>query len=186
MTTTTASASGTQGTGARPTRMHHNAYVTTDLEATRHFYEDVIGLPLTATWAEVDELPDRTRVYCHTFFELEDGGALAFFQFANTEGEIPPVYQASNSVHLALNCSADTQKGIEKRLREDGYTDDDIIIRDHGYCDSLYVRDPNGLRLEFTVDVPEMPQISLEKRATAHEDLERWLSGDHSSNNKYR
>lgn len=172
--------------GARPTRMHHNAYVTTDLEATRHFYEDVIGLPLTATWAEVDELPDRTRVYCHTFFELADGSALAFFQFANTEGEIPPVFQASNSVHLALNCDSETQKGIHERLRANGYTDNEIVIRDHGYCDSLYVRDPNGLRLEFTVDRPDMPQISEKKRATAHEDLAKWLAGDHSSNNIYR
>jgi glyoxylase I family protein len=172
--------------GTRPTRLHHNAYVTTDLEATRHFYEDLIGLPLTATWAEVDELPDRTRVYCHTFFELADGSALAFFQFANTDGEIPPVFQASNSVHIALNCDSETQEGIKERLLADGYTTDDMVVRDHGYCDSLYIRDPNGLRLEFTVDRPEMPKISVEKRSTAHEDLAKWLAGDHSSNNTYR
>ena len=29
----------------RPNRLHHTAYVTRDLEATRAFYEDVIGLP---------------------------------------------------------------------------------------------------------------------------------------------
>ncbi|HEX9807419.1 MAG TPA: VOC family protein, partial [Alteraurantiacibacter sp.] len=33
-----------------PSRLHHTAYVTEDLEATRAFYEDVIGLPLSATW----------------------------------------------------------------------------------------------------------------------------------------
>ena len=32
--------------------LHHAAWVTRDQEATRHFYEDIIGLPLTATWAE--------------------------------------------------------------------------------------------------------------------------------------
>ena len=30
-----------------PTRLHHNAYVTRDMEATRHFYEDLIGMPGT-------------------------------------------------------------------------------------------------------------------------------------------
>src|SRR5690349_24522219 len=40
----------------RPSRLHHTAYVTRDLEATRAFYEDVIGLPLVATWCEIDEL----------------------------------------------------------------------------------------------------------------------------------
>ena len=29
---------------ALPARLHHNAYVSRDLEATRHFYEDVLGL----------------------------------------------------------------------------------------------------------------------------------------------
>ena len=39
-----------------PSRLHHNAFVTRDMEATRRFYEEVIGLPLVATWCESDEL----------------------------------------------------------------------------------------------------------------------------------
>ena len=38
-----------------PTRLDHNAYVTSDIEATRHFYEDLTGMPLIATWCEADE-----------------------------------------------------------------------------------------------------------------------------------
>ena len=30
--------------------------MTRDQEATRRFYEDLIGLPLVATWSEADEL----------------------------------------------------------------------------------------------------------------------------------
>jgi glyoxylase I family protein len=45
-----------------PTRLHHTAYVTKDLEATRAFYEDLIGLPLVATWSETDELFGAMRV----------------------------------------------------------------------------------------------------------------------------
>ncbi|HTG77803.1 MAG TPA: VOC family protein, partial [Steroidobacteraceae bacterium] len=66
-----------------PTRLHHTAYVSRDLEATRKFYEEVIGLPLLATWCEKDMLFGAERTYCHLFFGLADGGALAFFQFAN-------------------------------------------------------------------------------------------------------
>jgi len=29
-----------------PSRLHHTAYVSKDLEATRKFYEEIIGLPL--------------------------------------------------------------------------------------------------------------------------------------------
>ena len=39
-----------------PTRLHHTAYVSSNLEATRRFYEDLIGLPLLATWCESDVL----------------------------------------------------------------------------------------------------------------------------------
>ena len=62
-----------------PSRLHHTAYVSSDLERTRKFYEDVIGLPLLATWCEADELFGAVRTYCHLFFGLADGSALAFF-----------------------------------------------------------------------------------------------------------
>ena len=68
-----------------PKRLHHNAYVTKDQEKTRRFYEEVIGLPLIATWCESDELFGKVRTYVHTFYGIGDGGALAFFQFADPE-----------------------------------------------------------------------------------------------------
>ena len=39
----------TQTASPGPTRLHHHATVTDDQEATRRFYEDVIGMPLVAT-----------------------------------------------------------------------------------------------------------------------------------------
>src|SRR5688500_8377891 len=77
-----------------PSRLHHTAYTTKDMEKTREFYEEVIGLPLVATWSESDELFDKVRTYCHCFFGLADGGALAFFQFAYKDDEktfSPPI-----------------------------------------------------------------------------------------------
>ena len=73
---------GTDTTKPAAQRLHHTAYVTKDQEATRAFYEDMLGFPLLATWSEADELFGAVRVYCHTFFGLADGSALAFFQFA--------------------------------------------------------------------------------------------------------
>ena len=70
-----------------PSRLHHTAYTTKDMEKTRQFYEEVIGLPLVATWSESDELFGKVRTYCHCFLGLADGGALAFFQFADQDDE---------------------------------------------------------------------------------------------------
>jgi len=171
-----------------PSRLHHTAYVTRDLEATRKFYEELIGLPLVATWCEIDELFGAERVYCHLFFELGDGSALAFFKFAKPEDEelFGPMMPASPFHHVALNVDSETQQGIEKRLAAAGYTAPQTYVLEHGYCRSVYVTDPNGLILEFTFDSPRAQEINRDRRASARADLKRWMSGDHTTNNTYR
>jgi glyoxylase I family protein len=175
-------------TSKLPSRLHHTAYVTRDLEATRKFYEDLIGLPLVATWCEVDELFGAERVYCHLFFALGDGGALAFFKFANPEDEklFGPKMPETPFHHIALKVDKETQQGIEKRLAAAGYREPQTYVLEHGYCRSVYVNDPNGLIVEFTLDSPDVQKISRDRLANAHADLKRWMGGDHTSNNTYR
>ena len=173
----------------RPTRLHHNAYVTTDLRATCSFYEDLIGLPLIATWCESDELFGKLRTYCHCFFGLEDGSALAFFQFADASdhAEFGPKMPATPFHHIALKVDQATQDAVAKRLADAGYVEPRTYVLEHGYCRSLYVEDPNGMVVELTVDAPAITAEVLDgKRAKAHRELERWLAGDHTSNNDYR
>jgi catechol 2,3-dioxygenase-like lactoylglutathione lyase family enzyme len=174
--------------GGLPSRLHHNAYVTSDMEATRKFYEEVIGLPLVATWSESDELFGAVRTYCHCFFGLGDGGALAFFQFARPEDqkEFGPKMPFSPFHHIALNVDAKTQGEIEARIHAAGYKEPETFVLEHGYCRSVYVTDPNGMIVEFTCDPPSAAEINAARRETAHEDLRRWLKGDHTSNNTDR
>jgi catechol 2,3-dioxygenase-like lactoylglutathione lyase family enzyme len=171
-----------------PSRLHHTAYVTKNMEATRKFYEDVVGLPLVATWCESDELFGAVRTYIHCFFGLADGGALAFFQFANPEdqAEFGPTIPFSPFNHIALKVDAGTQAAIEQRLKAAGYKEPQTFSLDHGYCRSLYVSDPNNMLVEFCLDVPEVEKIDKMRRADAHSELVRWLKGDHKSNNMYR
>jgi catechol 2,3-dioxygenase-like lactoylglutathione lyase family enzyme len=171
-----------------PSRLHHNAYVTRDMEATRKFYEDVIGLPLIATWSESDDLFGAVRTYCHCFFGLGDGGALAFFQFEKPEDQeqFGPKMPFSPFHHIALNVDAEAQKGIEERLKAAGFKEPESFVLDHGYCRSLYATDPNGLIVEFTLDAPKANEINAARRVSAHADLKKWLGGDHTSNNTYR
>jgi len=181
---TTASTSGT----SLAQRLHHTAYVTRDQAATRAFYEDVLGFPLLATWAEADELFGAQRVYCHTFFGLADGSALAFFQFADQADDemFNPELAPSPFRHIAMKVDAEGQAELERRLEAADWKPDATYVLEHGYCRSLYTEDPNGMLLEFTVDVPEADELAELRRADAHETLERWLAGDHTGNNPYR
>ena len=171
-----------------PSRLHHTAYVSKDLEATRRFYEDVLGLPLIATWCEKDELFGRERTYCHCFFGLGDGGALAFFQFANPEdqAQFGPAMPESPFHHIALKVDAPAQKALEARIAAAGIAPPNSYTLDHGYCRSVYVKDPDGMIVEFTCDAPEAEAINRRQLDIAHDELKRWLAGDHRNNNPFR
>ncbi len=177
-------------TDRRPSRLHHTAYVVTDLERTRAFYEDLIGLPLAATWCEADVLFGKERVYCHCFFELADKSALAFFQFASPDdqAEFGPALTSSPFRHIALHVDAATQAQVGERLAAAGITAPQTYVLEHGYCRSLYVNDPDGMIVELTCDAPEalLAERVAHKKATARAELARWLAGDHTSNNTYR
>jgi glyoxylase I family protein len=167
------------------TRLHHNAYVAKNLEATRAFYEDLIGLPLVATWCEKDVLFGKERTYAHCFFGLQDGSALAFFQFADPDdqAEFGPQMPASPFHHIALNVDAETLAGLIKRVEAAGLEPPRTYELEHGYCHSLYVTDPNGLIVEFTLDSKTAPELNAKRRQDAHTELKRWLAGDHTPNN---
>ncbi|MGW2224066.1 VOC family protein [Streptomyces formicae] len=172
----------------QPLRLHHHAWITDDQEANRHFYEDVIGLPLVATWTEREVLSGAERAYCHTLYGLADGSALAFFQFADPEDqeEFKTGINTTPLRHIAFKVEAEAQDAIRERVTAADYPQANPHVLDHGFCVSLYITDPNGLILEFAVDHPDVEKIDAERRATAHADLGRWLAGDHTSNNNWR
>ncbi len=171
-----------------PNRLHHTAYVTKDLEATRAFYEDLLGFPLVATWCEQEELFGKERTYCHCFFGMADGSALAFFQFAHDDdqAEFGPDIPSSPFIHIALDVDQATQVELERRINEAGLEAPQTYVLEHGYCRSVYVVDPNGMIVEFTCDAAHAEQINAIRAKDAHSELKRWLAGDHTPNNDVR
>jgi glyoxylase I family protein len=171
---------------ALPERLHHNAYVVKDQEANRRFLEDVLGIPLVATWCETSWRAEigREVAYCHTFFGLADGGALAFFQFADADAyeKLKP-HRPDVGHHFAMKVEQKTYDDIVRRLKAAN-----IQYRetDHGYCQSIYMASPDGLKVEFTVDPPNAEEIAAYKKKDAHSELKRWLAGDRRPNNEDR
>ena len=142
-----------------------------------------------ATWCERNFFPDvgREVEFCHTFFELGDGGALAFFQFADEE-----VWKHRASLtgseltggqHIAFKVTQQTFDELMRRASSAGVPARKV---DHGFCVSMYLVSPDGLRLEFTVDAADAEQIAEMRRKDAHSELARWLAGDRQVNNLHR
>lgn len=188
MASTTTELTASVDVTSLPSRLHHNAFVTKDQEATRAFYEELIGLPLIATWKESDELFGSMRTYCHTFYGLGDGSALAFFQFKkpSDQAEFGPQMPFSPFQHIALKVTREVQDAIAARLEAVKWNTEQTYVLEHGYCRSLYTADPNGLLLEFTLDAVGVENSDEDRRRTAHADLKAWLDGDVESNNTWR
>ncbi|HVX74866.1 MAG TPA: VOC family protein [Bradyrhizobium sp.] len=172
-----------------PLRLHHHAIVVRDQASTRHFMEDILGLPLVATWIESTKMPEAEEpiAYCHTFFALADGSCIAFFQFDNPEYERRVLPNGGPEIprfdHIAIKSTRATIEEVARRLEAAGVK---YRVTNHGYCKSIYVTTPDGLYLEFAEDPPDAEELSAKAKANAHADLDRWLAGGREPNNPYR
>jgi catechol 2,3-dioxygenase-like lactoylglutathione lyase family enzyme len=137
---------------------HHVAYACRDVQATRHFYEDLLGFPLFHT--EVDKV--KTGRFRHVFFDLGDGSSIAFFDLEGV-GEKPD-WRADISTgnglpvwvnHVAFDATAERQEEVRARMAEAGI--EPLMEVDHGWCHSLYFTDPNGIMVELCRNTPGVP-----------------------------
>jgi glyoxylase I family protein len=161
-------------------RLHHSALRTDDMEATRQFYEDILGLPLVHTMKmAVDPTTGKATPFLHCFFEMADGSMIAFFYVPSRE-KAPITPQDAFDYHFAIKvASFDQLIAIKKRFDERNYPTAGI---NHGFCYSLYTRDPNKTLIEIVADPEEELEINEGYAANAKKDWLSWKSGDFSSN----
>lgn len=163
-------------------RLHHHAVRTDNMEATRRFYEDVVGMPLVVCLREMMDLGDGNGTpFLHCFFEMADGGCLAFFEFP-LEAYGPAINLPPDGIdhHIAMSMPdiADVAR-LKTAFDELGIANCGI---DHGFCYSLYARDPNGMLIEFVADpANEMEQFEGAV-LHAHDELAKWNRGERKPN----
>jgi catechol 2,3-dioxygenase-like lactoylglutathione lyase family enzyme len=125
--------------------LHHNAYRCRDSEETRKFYEDFLGLPLSASLELHESKSGRPVEALHTFYRLGDGSYLAFFEVPGQQFDFKE--QHDFDLHIALEVSrtyleAMLEKGKAAGIETRG-------ISDHEFIESIYFRDPNGYVIEL-------------------------------------
>jgi catechol 2,3-dioxygenase-like lactoylglutathione lyase family enzyme len=120
--------------------VHHVALICADVERTTHFYQDVLGFPLT-TMFENRDLKGST----HFFFDLGQGNTIAFFDLPGVDpGPYDEVLGGLH--HLAISIEVEHWRAAKDRLDANG------ISYDHVDETSLYFRGPDGERLELIAD----------------------------------
>jgi catechol 2,3-dioxygenase-like lactoylglutathione lyase family enzyme len=158
-----------------PIGVNHVAYQTLDLSATHDFYTNLLGCRfagavrspgITSTSGEV------SPPFLHVFYETENGECLAFFalegDFERLDDGLP-----SFTRHLALGVK-NSEELVQWRdsLSAAGVEVSPTIDHD-GIWESIYVWDPNGVRLELTYQSRALTEADAEE---AQVELEKWLA----------
>jgi len=120
--------------------LHHVALLSSDVEATVRFYQDVLEFPLT----EIFENRDY-RGSNHFFFDIGNGNLLAFFDFPGLD--LGPYAEVLGGLHhIAISVEPQRWQHLKGKL------DAANVPYQMESGTSIYFRDPDGARLELIAD----------------------------------
>lgn len=132
--------------------VHHITLVGADRDTSIAFWEGVLGMPFVFEQPNLDKAAES-----HLYFDPGDGRLITVF---TNEGRKPTgedVPQGLGAVHhLALNVSRAVFAQAVARLDARGVAHSGV--KDRGFMDSIYFRDPLGLLIElatYKFDPPE-------------------------------
>ncbi len=150
--------------------LHHNAYRCKDSEETRKFYEDFLGLPLAGVLEIKESKTGRQTNALHTFYEMDNGSYLAFFEVPDTAFEFKD--QHDYDLHIALEVEHDVLAPMMAKGKENGV--ETRGVADHRFIDSIYFRDPNGYVIELTAKRPNHDEAMDPSQNSARSKLDAW------------
>lgn len=155
----------------RPLSLNHIAYPTWDSAATYRFYTEVLRCEFIAA-IQLDTVPSTgaNTPYLHTFYRLQRGGCIAFFEVDDLDEPAPDGIPAWIR-HLALDV-ASLEELSEWRDHFEAHGLNPVGIVDHdGVWESLYIFDPQGVRIELTV---QNRPLGESDRQSGLQTLARW------------
>ena len=134
-----------------PQGLEHLAYLTWDTAATVKFYEEILGMPLVHAIVD-DKIPSAgitNSKFLHTFFDMGGGSLMGFIEIEGLAPEQPDANIPSWPRHIAIKVGS--LEALEAR-RQDLLAKGIAVTDIHGHgphSRSIYLFDPNGVRLEF-------------------------------------
>ena len=120
--------------------LHHTALISSDVETTIRFYQDVLEFPLTEL-IENRDYPGSS----HFFFDIGNGNLLAFFDFPGLD--VGPYAEVLGGLHhCAISVEPEKWQHLVRKLEEAGV---DHVVHSEV---SVYFTDPDGARIELIAD----------------------------------
>jgi glyoxalase family protein len=123
--------------------VHHITLTGADRQTSIDFWEGVLGMPFVFEQPNLDR-PEES----HLYFDPGDGRLVTIF---TNEGRVPdpsPRSQDAGHVHhIAFALSNAVFRQTVERLDERGI--EHSGVKDRGFMDSIYFRDPLGLLIEL-------------------------------------
>ncbi len=150
--------------------LHHNAYRCRDSEETRRVYSEFLGLPLVQAFTINQTQTGRTTRTLHSFYQMDDGSCLAFFEAPDMPFEFQDRHDFD--LHIALEVTPEDLEAMFAKGKVEGI--ETRGVSNHGFIDSIYFRDPNGYVIELTAKRADHDEIMREAARTARANLDEW------------
>jgi catechol 2,3-dioxygenase-like lactoylglutathione lyase family enzyme len=120
--------------------LHHTALLSSDVERTVRFYQDILEFPLTEL-IENRDYPGSS----HFFFDIGNGNLLAFFDFPGLD--LGPYAEVLGGLHhIAISVEPKRWQHLVAKLEQNGI---EHVIHSEV---SVYFTDPDGARIELIAD----------------------------------
>lgn len=131
--------------------VHHITIVGSTRQSAIDFWEGVLGMPFIFEQPNLGK-PDES----HLYFDPGDGRLLTVFTNESREDARREAPREIGCVdHIAFNVSRATFALAPERLTAAGVP---WYERDRGFMNSIYMRDPNGLKVEIACYKFEVPE----------------------------
>ena len=130
--------------------VHHITLVGSTRQSAIDFWQGVLGMPF------IFEQPNLgLESENHLYFDPGDGRLLTVFtDERHVDADRPAPREVGCVEHIAFNVSRATFQQAPTRLEQRGIS---FIQRDRGFMDSIYLQDPNGLKVELACYKFETP-----------------------------
>ncbi|HEY2959844.1 MAG TPA: VOC family protein [Actinomycetota bacterium] len=120
--------------------LHHVAFLSSNVEQTVRFYQELLEFPLTDIFENRDY-----RGSNHFFFDIGNHNLIAFFDFPGLD--LGPYAEVLGGLHhIAISVEPERWQRLRGKLDEAGVE----YLLESGT--SIYFRDPDGLRVELIAD----------------------------------